>query len=84
MNKKTWMWLGGFAVLGVAAFVVMNSKQSYAKAIVKNGGSGNYYGILRFDKSFLKEWAKAAKLGASTFIHEGKVYITSGGKVQQG
>lgn len=78
------MWVGGLAVVGVAAWILMNNKQSYAKAIVKNGGSANYYGLLRFDKAFLKEWAKAAKLGASTFIYEGKVFVTAGGKVQQG
>jgi len=31
------------------------------------------------DKEYIKHWAKAIKLGAETFMHNGKQYFTKGG-----
>lgn len=84
MNRKTWLWVGGIVAIGAAGWYLTRSKQAYARAIVKNGGASNYLGLLRFDRAYLKEWAKAARLGTATFIHNGKVYQTVGGKTQKG
>lgn len=80
MNKRTYYWIGGLAVVGVAAWYYTRSKQAYARTIVRNGGASNFFPLLRFDKEYLKEWAKATRLGTATFLYNGKMYKTTGGK----
>lgn len=84
MKRRTIYWILGAAAVGAVGWYMTMSKQAYAKAIVKNGMASSYVALLRFDKEYLKEWAKAARLGTSTFLYNGAVYVTKGGKVQKG
>jgi len=86
--KKSAIWIGvGITIplLAASAYFYMKTftKEAYANKIKKYGKYlGDKSSLLTFDKSFLREWSKAAKDGSETFFHEGKLYYTQGGKAK--
>jgi len=60
------------------------SKKEAILIIVGNGFHKNENNFLEtFEENFLFEWIKAIKDGKSTFIYNGKNYLTNGGKLSK-
>jgi hypothetical protein len=83
MNKKTFLYVGVYAVVAYGAYYLYNNtKKAYALTILKEGkAGGGLVGLFQFGKNFLKPWAMAAKAKKPTFEFEGKNYNTQGGTV---
>ena len=81
-NKK-----GLFVILGVSAMVFAawymysHTKRAYATTIVKLGGNSSFPSLMSFDEGYLKAWAKSLSKARDTFVYDGKVYNTQGGKL---
>lgn len=85
MNKNTKGIVTIIAVLAVAGgvwYFTTQNKRAYASIISKSGNAGNFAALLTFDEPFLRSWAKATKRNLETFIHNGKEYLTKGGKAK--
>lgn len=86
MNKTTKGIITVVAVLAIAGgvwYYTSQNKRAYATIILRSGKASNYASLLTFDEPFLRSWAKATKRNLETFIHNGKEYLTQGGKAKQ-
>jgi hypothetical protein len=84
MNNRTLLYIGIYAVVGYGAYYMFFSKDAYAKSIIKSGKYGGSVQDLKgFGANFLKPWSKAAKNNQETFVFEGKMYNTQGGKIKR-
>jgi hypothetical protein len=84
MNNKAILYIGIYAVVGYGAYYMFFSKDAYAKSIIKSGKYGGSVQDLKgFGANFLKPWSKAAKNNQETFVFEGKMYNTQGGKIKR-
>jgi hypothetical protein len=83
MNKKTFLYIGIYAVAAYGAYYLYsNTKKAYASIILKAGmAGGGEAALLAFGKNYLKPWAMAAKAKQPTFLFEGNTYNTKGGKI---
>ncbi|MFY8161475.1 MAG: hypothetical protein ACOVNU_09110 [Candidatus Kapaibacteriota bacterium] len=81
MNTKTLMYVG---IFGVAAYVVYAiSSNNYVSKRLKSIALINDAKYKGFEDAYLKEWAKASKLGSVEFSYKGKVYLTKGGTAKK-
>ncbi len=73
----------GLILMGTGAYYLwMHSKQHYA-AVISKAGHGAYSDLVALDKSYLKEYAKAVKNNADTFMVDGKVFDGKTGRVKR-
>jgi hypothetical protein len=82
MNKKTFFYIALYAAAAYGGwYLYNNTKKAYAAKILKAGlAGGGEAALLAYDKEYLKNWAIAAKMGATTFEYKGVVYNSKGGK----
>jgi hypothetical protein len=81
MNKKTAIWIGVYALIGYGAYYMLFSKSANIKKIISSGAStGTPEQLSQFDAGFIREWARAAKSGNTSFMYKQKSYFTKGGR----
>ena len=80
-GTNTIIWVGGVALLGYAAwYMVKNMHVTPRQKSILGIAEKKYEGM---EDEYLKEWAKAAKIGQSEFSYKGKVYLTDGGSAKR-